>query len=215
MVSLSKMHKTLKTVLLILVALAMPIVPFVIIGELPGERWLSATDENAMAFALLGGGLLTVDVLLPIPSSIIITLLGSRLGFVEGWLSAWLGLTLGHAIGYWIGRLWPRKLAPEFPETPTLFVLFLTRPVPILAEAVSIAAGATRVPFLPTILVCALGNVIFTGVLTANGAALFDYELPLVGVILPLLVPALGWVAWRWIRAGGEVPDKPPDSSMT
>jgi uncharacterized membrane protein YdjX (TVP38/TMEM64 family) len=210
------MKKSIKTTLVVLVALLMPIVPFVIIGELPGERWLSATDENAMAFALLGGGLLAVDVLLPIPSSIVITLLGSRLGFLEGWLSAWLGLTAGHIVGYWIGRLWPSKLAPEFPETPTLFVLFLTRPVPILAEAVAIAAGATRVPFLQAMVVCALGNVIYTGVLAANGAALFDYEIPTAGIIVPLLIPAVGWVAWRWIRADADIPDERPrpDSSV-
>jgi hypothetical protein len=46
----------------------MPIVPFVIIGELPGERWLTANDENAMLFALTGGGLLIADVVLPMPS---------------------------------------------------------------------------------------------------------------------------------------------------
>ena len=32
--------------LIIIVALLVPIVPFAIIGELPGEQWLSARDED-------------------------------------------------------------------------------------------------------------------------------------------------------------------------
>ena len=55
----------------ILLSILIPIIPFVIIGELPGERWLSATDDNALLFGITGMGLLTSDVLLPIPSSIV------------------------------------------------------------------------------------------------------------------------------------------------
>ena len=138
------MQRTLKILFLSAIVLLIPIVPYLVIGELPGEQWLSATDDSALAFALTGGGLLTLDVILPIPSSIVIVLLGGRLGFFVGWLSAWLGLTVGNLIGYWIGRLWPQKLTPHISESPTLVMLILSRPVPILAEAVVLAAGATR-----------------------------------------------------------------------
>ena len=53
--------------LVIIAALLIPILPFVIIGEIPGEQWLSSADEDAFAFALAGSGLLTIDILLPIP----------------------------------------------------------------------------------------------------------------------------------------------------
>ena len=56
---------------IIAAALSVPLVPFFIIGEIPGERWLSATDAHAGIFALAGAGLLAVDVLLPVPSSIV------------------------------------------------------------------------------------------------------------------------------------------------
>lgn len=179
-------------------ALLMPIVPFVVIGELPGERWLSATDASELLFALTGGGLLVLDVVLPVPSSIVITLLGSRLGFFEGWLSAWLGLTAGNLLGYGIGRLWPHKMAPEVPEQPTLIVLILSRPVPILAEAMAIAAGAARTHLLHMVTACAAGNAIYTGILAANGAALLADDLTGPGIFLPLLVPVVGWSIWRW-----------------
>jgi poly(3-hydroxybutyrate) depolymerase len=73
--------------LIIAAALCIPLVPFFIIGEIPGERWLSATDEHAGLFALVGAGLLIIDIFLPVPSSIVGTMLGARLGFVAGFLA--------------------------------------------------------------------------------------------------------------------------------
>ena len=172
--------------------------PYLVIGELPGERWLSATDERALAFALTGGGLLTLDVVLPIPSSIVIALLGGRLGFFAGWLCAWLGLTAGNLIGYGIGRLWPQKLAPDISESPTFIMLILSRPVPILAEAVAIAAGAMRTRPIHMFTACAAGNLVYAGALAANGAALLATDWTGPGIILPLFVPVICWILWRW-----------------
>ncbi|MDV3243344.1 MAG: hypothetical protein LOY00_16495, partial [Methylocaldum sp.] len=61
-------------ILVVSTALAIPIIPFLVIGELPGERWPSATADNALRFGFLGGVLLAGDALLPIPSSVIGTL---------------------------------------------------------------------------------------------------------------------------------------------
>lgn len=184
--------------LVLAIALALPIVPFLVIGELPGDRWLSATDQSAPVFALTGGGLLVLDVIAPVPSSIVITLLGGRLGWLVGWLVAWGGLTAGHLLGYGIGRLWPARFAPDAPDAPTLAVLVISRPVPILAEAAAIAAGAARTPFGHVALAVAAGNVIYAGVLAANGAALIAGDMAGLGVVLPLLVPVAGWALWRY-----------------
>ena len=191
------MQRSYKIFFLAVIVLLIPIVPFLVIGELPGERWLSATDGNAVRFALTGSGLLALDVVLPIPSSIVIALMGGRLGFYEGWISAWIGLTAGNLIGYGIGRFWPQKMTPDVPESPTLVMLFLSRPVPVLAEAMAIAAGATRIQVMHTLVTCAAGNAIYTGILAANGAALLAADWTGPGIILPLLLPVVAWGLWR------------------
>lgn len=202
------MNRLLRILTVAAVVLLVPIVPFLIIGELPGARWLSATDENAWLFALTGGGLLTLDVVLPIPSSVLIALMGGRLGFYAGWASAWLGLTAGTLLGYAIGRLWPQKWVPETPESPTLALLILSRPVPILAEAMIIAAGATRIPIVHMLAACAVGNAIYAAILTADGAALLAADWTGPGIILPLLVPVIGWGLWRWTRSRAPASQK-------
>ena len=192
------MQRIFKPLLLFSIVLLIPIVPFLVIGELPGDQWLSATDSSALMFALTGSGLLALDVILPVPSSIVIALLGGRLGFFEGWLGAWFGLTIGNLVGYGIGRLWPKKLAPYIPESPSLILLILSRPVPILAEATAIAAGATRIYIVSVLTACASGNAIYAGILAADWAALLASDWMGPGIILPLLMPVAGWILWRW-----------------
>jgi uncharacterized membrane protein YdjX (TVP38/TMEM64 family) len=116
------MPARLRLIIVVLLAVLIPVVPFVLLGELPGERWLSAADDNALQFALTGAGLLAADALLPVPSSILGTLLGARLGFLAGALSAWLGMLAGNLLAYAGGRLLLGRLRTPLPETPTLTV---------------------------------------------------------------------------------------------
>jgi uncharacterized membrane protein YdjX (TVP38/TMEM64 family) len=184
-------------VIVIIVALLIPILPFAIIGEMPGEHWLSAADENALQFGMTGFGILASDVLLPIPSSIIGTLLGARLGFTVGTLWTWAGLMLGNLIGYATGRLLLAGRAQELPQAPTLLVVFASRPVPVQAEAAMFVAGAERMRLAPVIVASTLGNAIYAGALAGNGALLLPDALLGPGLMIPMAVPVLGWLIWR------------------
>jgi membrane protein DedA with SNARE-associated domain len=181
----------------LLVALLIPILPFAVIGELPGERWLSATDHNARLFGATGATLLAGDVVLPIPSSIVGTLLGARLGFLPGWLWSWSGMVAGNLIGYGGGRLLFARLRTEVPQTPALLVLFASRPVPILAEAVCFAAGGARMAFLPFTATATAGNALYALVLAGNGATLLPDALIGPGLAIPMLLPVAAWLTWR------------------
>lgn len=185
--------------LIIIVALLVPIVPFAIIGELPGEQWLSAQDDNAVTFAVAGSLILLLDIVLPLPSSIIGTLMGARLGFWAGFATVWLGLTAGHCLGYLLARLALKRVDATMSEVPTLLVVFLSRPVPILAEAMSLAAGAGAVPFSHFLIACTAGNAIYAGVLAGNGAALLPDALLGPGLFIPMLLPVIAWLIWQWL----------------
>lgn len=183
--------------LIIAAALCIPLVPFFIIGEIPGERWLSATDENAGLFAVVGAGLLTVDVLLPIPSSIVGTMLGARLGFVGGFLATFSGLMVGQTIAYAASRRLLRKESADLPPAPTLMAIFLSRPVPVFAEAMALAAGASDLRWSQFLAACGAGNFIYALALALNGAELVPGALLGPGLILPMLLPVAGWLLWR------------------
>jgi membrane protein YqaA with SNARE-associated domain len=187
----------------LLAAVLVPLVPFAVIGELPGERWLQTAEDDALRFGATGAGLLALDVLLPIPSSVIGSLLGGRLGLARGFAFAWVGLCAGHALGYGLGRLLPERFASDLPRAPSLLVVFVSRPVPVLAEAVAIAAGAERMPPLPTLASAGVGNAVYAGAMAANGAALLPAGLSGPGLIVPMLVPVLAYVLWQVLRRRG------------
>jgi membrane protein YqaA with SNARE-associated domain len=170
-----------------------PLIPFLVIGELPGERWLVATRDSAAWFGATGAGLLALDMLLPIPSSVIGALLGGRLGLPVGFACAFVGLSIGHLIGYGLGRLAPLRFAAELPAAPSRALVFLSRPVPVLAEAVAITAGAERMPLRAFVTSMGLGNAVYAAAMAANGAALLPQGLAGPGLILPMLVPVAGW----------------------
>lgn len=189
--------------------LAVPIIPFVIIGELPGDRWLSAVDNSALLFGLTGSGLLTLDILLPIPSSIVGTFLGARLGFWFGLVFTWAGLTAGNLIGFSLARFAAarfRSWFPPFPKRTTQAIVFLSRPVPVLAEAVSLAAGTTQMPLRRFFFLSAAGNAIYAAVLCGNGATLLPDALLGPGLIIPMLLPVAAWLIWQALEKRRSAP---------
>ncbi len=193
-------RKGVRAALIIAVALCIPLLPFLVIGELPGERWLSANDDHSMRFALAGAGLLAVDVLLPIPSSIVGTMLGARLGFGAGFAAAFAGMMAGQSAAYFVSRGLLRKRNDALPAAPTLAAVFLSRPVPVLAEAVAFAAGAARLSWPQFLLACGAGNLLYAGALALNGAQLVPGAPIGAGLLLPMLLPVAAWLIWRRIR---------------
>ena len=195
-----------RTVLVIIATLAVPLVPFLAIGEMPGERWLSAIDHNAFTFALLGASLLAADVLLPVPSSVLGALLGARLGFALGFVATFVGLALGHLLGYAVGRVALRRVGAELPASPTLLAVFASRPVPVLAEAMTLTAGAARTPFIPFVVAVVGGDALYAAALSATGAEWLPSKLAGMGLVVSLAVPAVAWLAWRALRTKNRVP---------
>lgn len=199
--------KLYRQTLIIIIALLVPIVPFAIIGELPGDQWLSAKDEDAFVFAVTGSAILVLDIVLPVPSSIVGTLLPARLGFWAGFVATWAGLMGGHSLGYWVARLALKRVHATLAEAPTLAAVFVSRPVPVLAEAVAITAGAAAIPFTRFLTACAAGNTIYALVLAANGAALLPDSLLGPGLIVPFVLPVVAWLIWQWSSKRKSAPE--------
>lgn len=191
-----------RALLVIACALLVPIVPFVVIGEMPGEQWLNSTGGDGWRFGATGAGLLVLDLLIPIPSSIIGALLGGRLGFWAGTAWSFLGLALGHTLGYALGRLTPARWASHLPAVPSWIAVLLSRPVPAFAEALALAAGAARMPLTAFLSSAALGDLIYAAALAADGAMLLPEGTWGIGLILPMLLPVAGYLAWRKVAAG-------------
>jgi uncharacterized membrane protein YdjX (TVP38/TMEM64 family) len=108
--------------------------------------------ENSITGALISVLMLASDIVLPIPSSVVMLLNGKLFGIVPGMLISTAGLVLSTFAGYFIGKTMngriPRFLAgSEQAHSEKVFkkwgylALIITRPVPLLSESFSIVAG--------------------------------------------------------------------------
>ena len=161
-------------------------------------------SQKKWVAALAGIGLLIVDVVAPVPSSILMVANGMLFGPVWGTLLSVVGGTGAAVVGYWIGlrgeRAGKRWLGDEsliranaFFQKQGMMAVIVSRPVPILAEAVTIIAGMSRMPaqkFFPAVLLGILPTAIIYAVAGAYSLNLQS------GLYVFLAVMVLAGVVW-------------------
>lgn len=214
------MSSFLRPMLPMILVLAIPLIPFGLFAWLnPGweqqvAEWGKSQESQALTAAVIIG-LLTSDIFLPIPSSVLCTAAGWRFGVVSGTLIAWVGMSLGAVLGFALAKrfgsplvAWlttPKELARTGELTQQLgpWLLAIARGIPVVAEASVLFVGLHQMPwrvFLPPVLV---SNFVLAVVYAAFGRVAEEYQaLPLaivVSIVAPVLMIALfqAWLRWR------------------
>ncbi|MBL8177125.1 MAG: VTT domain-containing protein [Bryobacterales bacterium] len=201
-----------KLALAMLALFVLILVPFVL-WEDPMNAWAGAMLHAQRSKAWSAGVivlLLVADIVLPIPSSIVSTSSGYLLGFALGAAAGWLGMTVaclgGYALGRFAGNGLLRRLlsAEEMERAQEDFarsgdwVLAVSRPVPMLAEASVMMAGTLGRPFGRFALVTGLANAGISMVYAAAGAFASGLDSFLLAFVAAMLLP---WVYGR-LRPG-------------
>ncbi|KTC38117.1 3-dehydroquinate synthase [Pseudomonas sp. ABAC61] len=164
-------------------------------------NFLPTDPVQRTSLALLLVALLALDVLLPVPSSLVALLAVAALGAVGGYLVIFVGLCLGAALGYWLGagyfrllsswlglRTWqPGQLAYRL---STLSLICL-RGVPVLAETSVLAAGMQRYPLRQFLLVTTLANAGLALAYAAIGSLLVEQNALLATILASMVLPGL------------------------
>jgi uncharacterized membrane protein YdjX (TVP38/TMEM64 family) len=163
------------------------------------STWLGGAS---MLTALLGIGLLAADVILPVPSSVVMVANGALFGVIGGTLLSVGGSTGAALIGFSIGRrggpLMARLVPPkERARADHLLsrwgglAMVATRPVPLLAETVAIMAGTSPLGWRQAALASFVGSLppallyALTGATTAaltSGVLMFGLVLLVAGI---------------------------------
>ncbi|HEU0165916.1 MAG TPA: VTT domain-containing protein [Thermomicrobiales bacterium] len=165
-------------------------------------------EKGGFGAAALGVGLLIVDVVLPVPSSLVMTAQGALFGIVVGTILSMIGSIGAAMVGYGIGRKSTRLIArfvtPEEQAQSNRLInrwgplaLIVTRPVPVLAETTAIMAGTSSLTWrqvligvtigaFPASLIYAIAGAYATSV--ASGLLVFVLVIVLAGAFW-----AIGW----------------------
>ncbi len=193
---------------------AMILVPFLLLEPevLRLAQWLFAPGRVAgPVLALVILALLAGDVVLPVPSSLVSVAAVALYGWAGGVL-IWLGMTIGCGLGYWLGSRAGRPLALRFLGRSELDrarriaaslgapALVLTRAVPVLAEASTVAAGLAAMPLRRFAAATGLANAGIALIYAAAGHAAARSGLSfLILFAAAVLLPALAWLALRLV----------------
>ena len=173
--------------------------------------------------AILTVALLAVDAVLPVPASLVMVASGALYGTVTGALLALLGRVLMALAGYAIGRRGGplvarlvrgegRDRADELLRRWGPLAIVVTRPVPLVAETMTILAGASSIGWGRVALAALVGSVP-EAVLYAGSGALARGAGEAARIWVGLLVLAgILWIVGRWADHRPAVPGRPLQS---
>lgn len=178
------MKSRFKWALFAIAILLIILIPFFLFSD-SVETWIDYFFNSSPPKLLVGiaiGGLLSIDILAPVPSSVISTAGGYFLGFISGTLISLAGMTVSCIIGYWLGKKFGTPISERLVGPKELskleklqkkygdWIIIILRAVPVLAEASVLVAGIGGMPLNRFILLILLSNLGISLVYAAIGA---------------------------------------------
>jgi uncharacterized membrane protein YdjX (TVP38/TMEM64 family) len=200
--------------LLILVMMALFLAAFIIAESVGGTiltdpgPWMNSGGVTA---AVIGVGLLIADVLLPVPSSLVMVAHGALFGVWMGTLLSLIGSVGAALFGFAIGRRGEvvlnrfvieeeRVKANALLKRWGVMAIVVTRPVPIVAETVAIVAGTSSLSWWKVALASLAGSIPAALLYAITGAAIADLQsstLVFGLVIFIAILTGLGSALWK------------------
>ena len=206
----------LRMLTLVMVLVVFVLLPFALWGEQMDANMprLVRDQTTKWAVAWIGIGLLVLDVVLPVPSSVVSVSLCFLLGPVWGALTVLVGMVGAFTAGFWLGRLLPTVRVRRWVGARTwdavaatgrsagMWWIAASRPVPVLAEVTAVVAGSLRFPFATSLAAATFSSVLVSAAYGASAWLGFG-QLGSSTALLALsaiCLPAASWAVFQWWR---------------
>ena len=163
------------------------------------EELLSTAQNNQSGYSWLSFLVLSSDIVLPVPSSIIMYTNGLALGLLKGTLLSLASVMVGSTIGYYLGRAsafrsTTSEKAMAIMEKYGALGIIITRGIPILSESIVFTAGYNRLNFKLFTLLNFIGYLPVCFIYACFGQLAQDANLFLISFAASLLVSVALWV---------------------
>lgn len=167
-------------------------------------------ERGGFIAALVGTALLISDILLPVPSSLIMIAYGALFGLVLGTLLSLVGGLGASLVGFWIGRRGAtfinrfvsekeRQQADRLMQRWGMIAIIVTRPIPLLSEATSIVAGGTSLRWRAMIIASVLGLIPGAAIYAAAGVYAVSVESTIWSFVVVIGVAFVFWVIGKFL----------------
>jgi uncharacterized membrane protein YdjX (TVP38/TMEM64 family) len=168
-------------------------------------------DTRSIGVALIGISLLVADVLLPMPSSLIMIANGALFGIAAGTTLSLVGCLCAALFGFWLGRRGKALLARFVPLEEQRradklladwgwFAIIITRPFPLLAETTVIMAGASRITWQTMLLASLAGSLPIALLYSLTGATAKGFDSLTLAFSLALVMAGVFWLTGHIFR---------------
>jgi uncharacterized membrane protein YdjX (TVP38/TMEM64 family) len=155
--------------------------------------------------AIISTGLLIADILLPVPSSLIMIANGAYFGLLPGMILSTLGGVAASAFGYLLGSSGAKIMNRFIPQEDQLkatallqkwgsLTIIVTRPIPILSETVSLMAGVSAMKFHQFLFATVVGTLPATLMYAITGATALNLDSTILIFLLVLFIAGLFWI---------------------
>jgi uncharacterized membrane protein YdjX (TVP38/TMEM64 family) len=186
-----------------------------LIGEAAGIPFLEDPtpwlQQAGWLAAAIGVSLLAFDVVLPVPSNIVMIAHGALFGIVVGTLLSLLGSMLASLVAFWIGRRGGRLLSLAVPADERahadailarwgVVAIVVSRPLPLLAETILVLAGASQMTWRTAMVSTFVGSVPLCLFYAWAGAASIGFEGGAIVLGLTIVLSAVVGLTIRQIE---------------
>lgn len=187
------------SMLLLQVVLQIPI-------EEPVEGLVKQAGPAGMVGVVL---LLGIDLVLPIPSSLVMILSGALFGGLPGGFLSLLGSLIGNLLGFELARRYGRRFTErhlgeqDFDHSRRLLqkygplAIILSRPIPVLMETFSLVAGLTSMSRHVFLTASIMGTLPVSFIYSFAGSLSWDRASIVPALLAGILFPALAWLIVR------------------
>ena len=166
-------------------------------------------NRGGVLAATVGVGLLIADVLLPVPSSLVMVAHGALFGVVLGTVLSLLGSVGAALFGFALGRRGggllermvsreERTRADRLLNRYGALAIIVTRPIPLLAETVAIMAGASSLGWGRVTLAALAGSLPPALLYALTGAAVANFQNTALMFGVVLLIAGFFWFVANW-----------------
>lgn len=198
---------------------AILVLAFFVLAEWLNPGWLMKPgiwlDHSGGWVAAASAGFLALDLVLPTPSSVVMTLNGKLFGTLAGSLINMVGLCAGGALAWCAGRCiqsglqrfvsdQDRSRAAAKLRSQGIAVLILSRPIPIMAEAIAVTAGASGLSFSRYALGIFCGSLPISILYAYAGSRMTGDSAGLLVFLFVFILSALFWWGGRRFGAAAE-----------
>lgn len=162
---------------------------------------LIQAKDNPIQYAFLSFIILVSDIILPVPSSIVMYSNGAVLGLFKGFLLSLISVILSSIIGYFIGCGSSAILKNEVDvstgrilEKYGYVAILITRGIPIISESVCIVCGFNRYNFTAYLVLNVVGYIPVCLIYAYFGSIAINRDLFFISFVCSLFITFFLWL---------------------